>query len=179
LKAHRQEGEPEARIPTEDQPLERGAEVRRAMALVTLAAATAALLSWVGASASTTGDHRQERNVRLVVSESFFVDNDPSGVSGGDLVGSSGEMRHGGNGVGRYSSACTLSPPVGGQCQATLIWRYRDRIQLAGNFRIQADHNRLAIVGGTGKFRDVRGDATLQAVDNQGSVQRVHLTILR
>jgi hypothetical protein len=105
--------------------------VRRVTALIAVATTTA-LLGLVGANASTTGDHRQERNVRLVVTDSFFVDNDPGDVSGGDLVGSSGKMRHGGSGVGKYSSACTLSPPVGGQCQATLIWRYRDRIQLAG-----------------------------------------------
>jgi hypothetical protein len=72
-----------------------------------------------------------------------------------------------------------LSPPVGGQCQATLILRRRDRIQLAGNIRIQGDFNRLSIVGGTGKFRNVRGDATLQPVDDQGQVQRLKLTILR
>jgi hypothetical protein len=147
--------------------------------MVAVAATTAAVLGLAGASASPTGDHRQERNVRLVVTDSFFVDNDPSDVSGGDLVGSSGKMRHGRSGVGKYSSACTLSPPVGGQCQVTLIWRNRDRIQLAGNFRIQAEHNRLAIVGGTGKFRNAGGDATLQAVGDQGSIQRVHLTILR
>jgi len=47
------------------------------------------------------------------------------------------------------------------------------------HFRIQAEHNRLAIVGGTGKFRNAGGDATLQAVGDQGSIQRVHLTILR
>lgn len=152
--------------------------MRKEAALVAVAA-TAALFGLVGASASPKTGHREERTVRLVVTDSFFVDNDPSDVSGGDLVGSSGKLRHDGNGVGKYSSACTLSPPVGAQCQATLIWRHRGSIQLAGNFRLQADQNRLAIVGGTGKFRRARGDATLQPVDDQGSVQRVDLTILR
>jgi hypothetical protein len=152
--------------------------VRKAVALILVAGTSAALFGLVGASASTTGDHRQERTVRLVVIDGYFVDNDPSGQSGGDLFGSSGELRHDGHKVGKASSACTLSPPVGGQCAATLILR-RGRIQLAGNIRIQGDHNRLAIVGGTGKFRRVRGDATLHAVGDQGSVQRLHLTILR
>jgi hypothetical protein len=153
--------------------------VRRAAALVAVAATAAALMGWVGASASP-GDHRQERNMRIVVIDSFFVDNDPSGASGGDLFGSSGNLRHSGNRVGKFSSACTLSPPVGGQCQATLIWRNRGSIQLAGNIRIQGgDRNRLAIVGGTGRFRSARGDATVQAVDNQGAIQRLRLTILR
>ena len=153
--------------------------MRRAVALVALATTTAALLSWAGASASSGGEHRQERHVRLVVGNGYFVDNDPSGQSGGDLFGSSGELRRGGETVGKFSSACTLAPPVGGQCQATLIWQYRDRIQLAGNIRIQGEHNRLSIVGGTGKFRDVGGDASLQPLDDQGQVQQLKLTIVR
>jgi hypothetical protein len=152
--------------------------VKKEAALVAVAA-TAALFGLVAASASPTSDHRQERNVRLVVTNGYFVDNDPSGQSGGDLFGSSGELRHGGETVGKASSACTLSPPVGGQCQATLIWSYVDRIQLAGNIRIQGEHNRLAIVGGTGKFRGVSGDVTLRPLDDQGQVQQLELTILR
>ena len=153
--------------------------MRRAAALVALAAATAALLSWAGASAAPSGKHPQERHVRLVVGNGFFVDNDPSGQSGGDLFGASGELRRGGEKVGRFSSTCTLAPPVGGQCQATLIWQYRDQIQLAGNIRIQGEHNRLSIVGGTGKFRDVGGVASLRPLDDQGQVQQLKLTIVR
>jgi hypothetical protein len=153
--------------------------VRRAAALVAVVATTAAVWGWVGASASTKSSHRQERTVRLVVGDGYFVDNDPSGQSGGDLFGASGKLRHRGHKVGKFSNACTLSPPVGGQCQVTLIWDYRDRIQLAGNFRLQAEHNRLAIVGGTGKFRRAQGVATIQAANDQGTVQRVHLTVLR
>jgi hypothetical protein len=173
-----QEGKPKTRT-TEDQALERGGDVRKTVAAIMAAGIAAALMSWVGASASPS-DHRQERNVRIVAIDSFFVDNDPSGASGGDLFGSSGNLRHSGNRVGKFSSACTLSPPVGGQCQATLIWRNRGSIQLAGNIRIQGgDRNRLAIVGGTGRFRGARGDSTVQAVNNQGAIQRLRLTILR
>ena len=68
---------------------------------------------------------------------------------------------------------------MGGQCQATLIWQYRDQIQLAGNIRIQGEHNRLSIVGGTGKFRDVGGVASLRPLDDQGQVQQLKLTIVR
>ena len=60
--------------------------MRRVAVLVVLAAATAALLSWAGASASSGGEHRQVRHVRLVVGNGYFVDNDPSGQSGGDCL---------------------------------------------------------------------------------------------
>jgi hypothetical protein len=117
--------------------------------------------------------------MRLAVVDGFFVDNASSGQSGGDLVGASGELRHRGHKRGKWSSACTLAPPVGGQCQLTLILRGRDRIQLAGNVRIQQDLNRLSIVGGTGRFRSVAGDATLRPLDDQGQVQGLRLTVLR
>ena len=118
--------------------------------------------------------------MRLVAIDGFFVDNDPSGQSGGDLFGASGELRRGGYKRGKFSSACTLAPPVGGQCQTTLIFRGQGAIQLAGNVRIQADRNRISIVGGTGSFRSVRGgEVTLRPLDDQGQVQRLHLTILR
>ena len=153
--------------------------MRRAAALLALAAATAALWSWAGASAAPSGKHPQERHVRLVAVNGYSVDNDPSGQSGGDLFGASGELRRGGEKVGRFSSACTLVPPVGGQCQVTLIWQYRDQIQVAGNIRLQGEENRLSIVGGTGKFRDVGGVVSLRRLDDQGQVQQLKLTIVR
>ena len=152
--------------------------MRKEAALLAVAA-VAALFGLVAANASPKSSHREERTVRLVVGDGYFVDNNSSGQSGGDLFGSSGELHHREHKVGKYSSACTLSPPVGAQCQSTLIWRHRGGIQLAGNFRLQAVENRLAIVGGTGKFRRARGVATIQAANDQGTVQRVHLTILR
>ena len=116
--------------------------------------------------------------VRLVATNGYFVDNDPSGNSGGDLFGSSGDLRRQGARVGRFTSVCTLVPP-GGQCQASLSLRGRGGVQIAGNIRLQGQHSRVAIVGGTGSFRTARGEATLDALNAQGSVQRVRLTIRR
>jgi hypothetical protein len=154
--------------------------VRKAAAIVVVAATTTALLSWAGASASPESGHRQVLTMRLVATNGYFVDNDPSGPSGGDLFGSAAELRRHGHKIGRASSACTLVPPVGGQCQVTLIRRRGGRIQLAGNVRFPATaRNRIAIVGGTGKFRRARGVAVLDALNEQGSIQHLRLTILR
>jgi hypothetical protein len=153
--------------------------VRKGVALILVAGTGAALLGWVGASASPTDGDRQTKSARLVVTNGWSVDNDPPDQSGGDLFGASGELRRDGHRPGKWSSACTLSPPVGGQCQVTLILRGRDRIQLAGNIGFQRDFNRVSIVGGTGRFRGAAGDATLQPVDDQGQVQQIVLTILR
>jgi hypothetical protein len=173
-----QEGESMARIPTQDRASELGVGMRKAVAMILVAGTATALLAWVNASASPNDGDRQKKHMRLFVTDGWSVDNDPSGESGGDLFGASGDLRRRGHRTGKWSSACTLSPPVGGQCQVTLILRGRDRIQLAGNIRIQGDFNRLSIVGGTGKFRDVGGDATLQTLDDP-QVQQLELTILR
>jgi hypothetical protein len=154
--------------------------MRKAVALVAVAATTAAMLGLAGASASPKSGHRQVLNMRLVATNGYFVDNDPGGQSGGDLFGSAGQLRRHGHKIGRASSACTLVPPVGGQCQVTLIRRRGGRIQLAGNIGFPATtRNRVAIVGGTGKFRRARGDATFDALNQEGSIQRLRLTVLR
>ena len=152
--------------------------MRRAAALVAVGVALVGLSNWVFASASPIDNHHRERNLRLVVTKGYFVDNDPSGQSGGDLFGSSAKLRHGGDRVGKASAACTLVPPVGGQCQLTLILS-RGRIQLAGNVGLQGGTYRVAIVGGTNKFRGVRGDVTVEPLDDQGQVQQLKLTIVR
>src|SRR2546423_901266 len=97
--------------------------MKRTVALVALAVAIAAVSSWAGASTSSKSGRLQVRSVRLVATNPFYVDNDPSGNSGGDLFGSTGDLRQNGSKVGNYKSACTASSPQGGQCQATLTWR--------------------------------------------------------
>jgi dirigent-like protein len=155
--------------------------MKKAVALVLVVTTAVAMMTWAGASASSkrTSDNRDVITVRLVASNGYSVDNDPSGNSGGDLFGASGELRRHGEKVGRFSSACTLVPPVGGQCQATLGLSGQGGVQIAGNVRLQGTHSRIAVIGGTGKFRTARGQATLDAVNQQGNIQRVRLVILR
>jgi hypothetical protein len=114
-----------------------------------------------------------------VATSGFYVDNDPSGPSGGDLFGATGNLTHNGTKVGTFSDTCTASSAEQGECDATFLWNSGDRLQLAGEFRTQEVKNHLSIVGGTGKYRKARGDATLTRLDDQGSVQRTRLRILR
>lgn len=147
--------------------------------MIAAAAATAGLAIWPAASASSNGNHREVRFVRMVVVSSYYVDNDPSGTSGGDLFGSTGDVRHDARRVGTYSSACTASSEVSGECRATIAWRDGSSLQLAGEFRLDQVKNQIAIIGGTGRFRRARGDAVLTQVDEDGAVQRAKLTIIR
>src|SRR4051794_19958627 len=136
-------------------------------------AATLAAVALVtlGATASASGTRAQRLHVKLIATNGYYVDNDPSGNSGGDLFGSSGNVRRAGVKAGRFSSACTAAPPVGAQCQATLILRHRGRVQLEGNYRTDKARNVLSVVGGTGKYRSARGTARLLKGNPSGSVQ--------
>jgi hypothetical protein len=152
--------------------------VRRALIAVVIAATAAASLGG-GASASATKVQKEVRYVRLVVESGFYVDNDPSGQSGGDLFGSTGKLTNNGRKVGTFSSTCTASAANLGECNATLVWNSGERLQLAGLIDILEVKNQLSIVGGTGKYKNARGDGTLTRVDEQGQVQRIKLRIRR
>jgi hypothetical protein len=145
--------------------------VRRAMTLLAVLAIT--LLA--GAATASAKIHKEVRYVRLVVESGFFVQ---SGQSGGDLFGSTGTLRHDGADVGTFSAACTSTASDAGECQTTLRFKSGNRLQLAGNIYMQRLKNRLSIVGGSGRYRRARGDATLTRVDDQGQVQKVKLRIL-
>ena len=74
--------------------------MRKAVALVAIAGTTAARLGLAGASASPKSAHRQVLTMRLVATNGYFVDNDPSGPSGGDLFGSAADLRRHGHKIG-------------------------------------------------------------------------------
>jgi hypothetical protein len=152
--------------------------VRRSLTILVMAAVTAASLSWA-ASSPAAKVHRQVRYARLVVQNGYYVDNDPSGSSGGDLFGSTGNLTHNGAKVGTFSSACTAASAERAQCDSTFLWKSGDRLQLAGEIRVQQVKNHLSIVGGTGKYRSARGEAALTRLDDQATAQRVRLRILR
>lgn len=156
-------------------PTLKGGRIKKAATLATVALVTLG----AAASASATKVHKELRYVRIVVENGFYVDNDPSGNSGGDLFGSTGNLTHNGAKVGTFSSTCTASSAEQAQCGATFLWSSGDRLQAAGDIRMQEIKNHLSIVGGTGKYKKARGDATLTRLDDQGSVQRVRLRILR
>jgi hypothetical protein len=157
---------------------EKEAIVRKTLAMLGLVVAATAMLS-SAADASAAKAQKEVRYVRLVAENGFYVDNDPSGSSGGDLFGSTGQLTHGGSQVGTFSSTCTAASAEVGQCQVTFAWNSGDRIQAAGEIRMQELKNHVSITGGTRKYKRARGDVTLTRLDDQGQVQRVRLRILR
>jgi hypothetical protein len=124
---------------------------------------------------------RQVLTLKLVATNTWNVDNDPGGPTGGDLFGSSGDLRRRGHKLGTYGSACTATSASTAQCGATLVFSNgSDRLQIAGLLDFNELPNHYSIIGGTGKNRRARGEATVQPVDQSDPTrQRMRLVILR
>ncbi len=115
------------------------------------------------------------RNVLLQTTSGFST----GSFAGGTIFGGTGEMRQGGAAIGSFSSVCIAASAVRGQCNVTLIWKGRGRVQIAGSIRVDRDPNILLIVGGTGEFRGLRGTAEVERASVDGSRQRARLRFLR
>jgi hypothetical protein len=152
--------------------------VKKVLAVFAALWAAVPLVMLGSASGSSGGADRQVRYVRTMATSGFYVDNDPSGNSGGDLFGSTGDLLHAGQKIGSLSSACTASDQQHAQCNVTLILDSGGRLQLAGDIVTTDSENHVSIVGGTGKYKTARGDATLTRASQDGSVQRVRLRII-
>jgi Dirigent-like protein len=152
--------------------------VRTVVRLLVLAGIVAVAIGVTAAGASAGKVHKQALYVRTVPTSSFYVDNDPSGNSAGDLFGSTGDLRRSGRKLGTYSSACTAASDSLGQCHATFVFRGGDRLQLAGQFDLSPGvENQLSIVGGTGKYKRAGGEAHLKPATRNPSIQKVRLRI--
>jgi len=113
--------------------------------------------------------------VRTVVLQTTDGFSTTGSLAGGTIFGGTGLLRQGGVSVGTYSSICTAASTARAQCNATLIWKGRGRVQLSGSISITETTNRVSIVGGTGKYRGARGEASIRRASGDGSRQRVKL----
>lgn len=151
----------------------------RSLAAATLAGATA--LSAIPPAAAHDLDTDRFRVTLRPVSE-HYEDVGRRGLSVGDRVTFSENLYHRGNRVGRDDGTCEVTRRGPGrfaqQCVVTVTLRGRGTLTLQGLFAIRADSDRdidLAVTGGTGKFADAGGTATLLTQQDGPSRLRFHL----
>jgi hypothetical protein len=146
--------------------------LRRALAATGLAAFAAGAIT-----ANAHGEETARFAVKIVATDGFYVDNGDPGPSAGDLFGSRGPVRQGGEQTGRFSSACTATGPLVGECALTLKLDGRGKLEGAGKVKNPRRHNKVTITGGTGEFRGAEGVAKLRRLNQDGSRQRIELRL--
>jgi hypothetical protein len=123
----------------------------------------AAVLSTSGGAAASAG-----RSVHITMEQTSMklVDAAPEGDSPGDLGVIAGDVLNPGGGkrVGRYQGYCILVAPATGNSECTFTLKLpRGQITILGGYGkgINAgDVVHEAVVGGTGAYRDARGQTT-------------------
>jgi hypothetical protein len=94
----------------------------------------------LAASASAANVHKHVRYVKLVVEQGFFVDNDPSGQSGGDLFGSTGVLRHRTTRSAPSQPPASPHPQTGGSAMSALCGTAGIDFSSRARFRCRAAH---------------------------------------
>ena len=141
---------------------------------LSLVVAVGVLLFGAGA-ADATGKGDGKRTLRIVATEipSEFLDLGTPGPSLGDELIISEQLFRKGREVGTSGVVCTVTQAMAPydvltfQCLATLSLR-RGQVTLHGLIEVQGEDDpgpfRVAITGGTGKFRGAGGEATVRDV---------------
>ena len=107
---------------------------------------------------------------------SYFNDVNPSGPSMGDQLTSHNLLMKGGKSVGHLGAACT---DTGSQLVCTaVLWAQGGQIALTGQLLLSVlnggGNANLAVTGGTGAFRHVHGQAT---IENIGASSKLVLSL--
>lgn len=117
------------------------------------------------------------------VEERSVADLDPEGASLGDVTVVSGPLEDGdGDAAGRHDGTCTLTSRADDEeqrrvrCEVTLTIgtdNGETELQLAAVGRVEADDVVYSVVGGSGEYREARGDA----VFDHGDPDRTRITV--
>ena len=130
------------------------------------AAAIALLLGGSALSASANGGHEsaQDRTMRFHVQFSPFnyTDLGAPGPSAADVIVFHDQLQRSGKTVGDEVGSCVLVDPKQALANCTAVVRLGTRGTITYAFvNAPPPHKVLAVTGGSGQFRTVRGDGTL------------------
>ena len=152
--------------------------MRKAIFVVS-AICVVALLGGLVVAATASTDLSSPRTITVIEkqTQSHFVDLGRRGPSLGDYFVFSGVLRHAGNRVGYDGYHCTFvhTRPFRAECEATFKLGGRGKITAEGLLRLANRTFIVAVNGGTGGFRNARGQVTIQELSQTTSKITFHL----
>lgn len=148
--------------------------MRRLKTLLPLLAALVAIGGYVTASAGATASSAAAAPAQLRLDVTFGedprIDIPPAGPSVGDLHVLD-DLLQGGRQVGHTGGACTLTNLARPEEACTITWSLPRGIITGQWLNTPPPHKVVAITGGTGIYRNVRGEARLvEFSSEQGAV---------
>src|SRR4051812_38233408 len=139
--------------------------------LVSLLAALLSAATVAGVALAHGNSSGGARTVTITAIElpvqTTFTDLNDKGATQGDTFAASNTLHSGGQVIGRQDDWCTLlnAKRLRFACDST-VFLQGGSIMLQGPFQVGGSA-RLAIVGGTGRYRDVRGQAIATDLGNE------------
>ena len=138
---------------------------RRILVSLLAALLSAATVAGVALARGSAGDESQTVTIRALElpTQTTFTDLNAKGASQGDTFAASNTLHMGGKAIGREDDWCTLlnAKRLRFECDIT-EFLHGGSVMAQGPFQVGTG-GRLAIVGGTGRYREARGQLT--AVD--------------
>ena len=158
-------------MPSHTRLIAAAASVALAIALLALPSSSA------GASSASQGDrHHTTLRFHVVFSPFNYTDLGEEGVSAADVIVFHDQLTVNGASVGDEVGSCVVVDSTGlSNCTAVMQLTGRGTIAFAF-VNSPPPHKVLAITGGSGQFRDVRGEGTLDENEDQTGTLVLRLT---
>jgi hypothetical protein len=152
--------------------------MRRTLVMLGIAIASSlAAAGWAHGSSDISAP--QTLHLVSVIEQGTLLDLGPSGPSLGDEQVASGGLRHGGQEVGRFSFVCTwtgIHPQYANELCRGAGRIAGGQITFEGLTRTDRDHHVWAVTGGTGTYRNARGQVRI--ADLSGTRSRVVVELI-
>jgi allene oxide cyclase-like protein len=149
-------------------------------AMRTLILFGAALAVGVSQIASASGGGTHTLRLKAAFEQEAMVDAAPAGESLGDTQVGSGRLTDAsGHPAGRFGFTCrwvnVTHDDAQELCTAWGLLGNGGQLELQGMSRRESDHHTWAVVGGTGRYRGVRGEASIVDLDPEHAALTLRL----
>src|SRR4051794_17065031 len=142
--------------------------------VISAAAAAAAVLLFGVVSGSAAVKHRDRARTFTVVQTVTSTHMPAGGISPGSTITFTADVAAKGRPVGTAQAACVIVAGTSAQCQGT-TFTPRGQIQAQGPIDVANPSSTVAIVGGTGAYKNARGFISRKQLTATTTQETYHL----